>query len=137
MKLLYEDITYKVREALFNVYNSLGYGHKEEVYQNALKKEFSDLSIPFEKEVYLPVFYKDEPVGNYRADFVIDKKIIIELKAVPFMPKSYENQLINYLKSTGYLLGLLINFGSHTLIIKRLVWTNPRESTLNQRKSFT
>lgn len=120
-KLIFADLTYKVRGAIFEVYNTLGYGHKEEVYQKSLAKEFERRQIPFKKETNLQVKYKNEKVGNYRPDFVIDNKMIIELKAVEFMPKSYEEQLIHYLKTTNYKVGLLINFGQPRLVIRRLI----------------
>ena len=122
-KLVYADLTYKVRGCIFNVYNTLGYGHKEQVYQKALEKELNDQKVPVKREVSLKVLYKDEKVGNYRPDFVVDDKAIIEIKAVEFMPKSYEQQLLHYLKSTNFELGLLVNFGRPKLEIKRLVWT--------------
>lgn len=135
--LLYADLTYLLRGAIFNVYNELGNGHKEQVYQKALIREFEDLKIPYKKEVNLEVSYKGEAVGNYRPDFVIEEKIVIEIKAVEFMPKIFENQLVHYLKSTGFSLGLLVNFGANRLYIKRLIWTkNPRKSIVNQRKSL-
>ena len=127
-KLLYEDLTYKVRGAIFNVYNELGFGHKESIYQKALIKEFEALNIPYKQEVGLDVRYKGNIVGKYRPDFVIEDKIIIELKSVEFMPKSYEEQLVHYLKTTGFSLGLLVNFGSNRLYIKRLIWTSLRKS---------
>lgn len=128
-KLLYADLTYKVRGAIFTVYNELGFGHKENIYQKALIKEFETLSISYKQEVGLDVKYKGDIVGKYRPDFVIEDKIIIELKSVEFMPKSYEEQLVHYLKTTGFSLGLLVNFGSSRLHIKRLIWTNnPRVS---------
>lgn len=120
--LLYEELTYKVRGCIFNVYNELGYGHKEQVYQKALKKEFEEKNIPYKKEANLSVTYKGEAVGNYRPDFVIDNKIIIELKAVEFMPKMFETQLLHYLKATNFQLGFLVNFGAPKLLIKRLIW---------------
>lgn len=122
-KLIYADITYKVRGAIFTVYNYLGFGHKEQVYQKALEKEFIEDNLPFKREVSLNVRYKDAVIGNYRPDFIIDDKIIIELKAVEFMPKAFETQLLHYLKTTGYQLGLLVNFGSPKLMIRRLLWT--------------
>lgn len=131
--LLYADLTYSLRGAIFTVYNELGFGHKEQVYQKALMREFDDLKIPYKREANLEVSYKGKRVGNYRPDFVIDGKIVIEIKAVEFMPKSYEDQLVHYLKTTGYSLGLLVNFGSNRLYIKRLIWTqNQRKSLLNQ-----
>lgn len=136
-KLIYADITYKIRGAVFNVYNELGFGHKEQVYQKSLAKEFETNNIPYKRELPISVSYKGEAVGNYRPDFVVEEKIILELKAVDFMPKSFETQLLHYLKTTGYQLGLLINFGAPHLFIKRLIWTpDPRESVINQRKSI-
>lgn len=124
--LLYADITYKIRGAIFNVYNHLGYGHKEQIYQKALEKEFKEGNIPFEREVNLIVKYKDEKVGNYRPDFVVEDKVILELKAVEFLPKIFETQLLHYLKTTNFNLGLLVNFGEPKLVIKRIIWTTNR-----------
>lgn len=121
--LLYKDLTFKVRKAVFNVYNELGFGHKENVYQKSLEKEFDQLKLPYKREVNLKVYYKDIKVGDYRPDFVIDDKIILEIKATEFMPNTFETQLIYYLKSTKFKLGLLINFGAPKLQIKRLIWT--------------
>lgn len=125
-RLLHGGTTYKIRGALFNVYNELGNGHKEAVYQRALAKEFKETGIQYEQEVNLSVNYKGDRVGIYRPDFVVDGKVIVELKAVEFMPKIYDNQLIHYLKTTGYSIGLLANFGSSKLTIKRLIWTSQR-----------
>ena len=136
-KLIFADITYKVRGAIFVVYNELGFGHKEQVYQKALAEEFESTGIPYKREKNLDVKFKNSIVGNYRPDFVVNEKIVMEIKAVEFMPKNYETQLINYLKTTDYYLGLLVNFGAPRLYIKRLVWTgNPRKSATNLRKSF-
>ena len=79
-KLIYTDLSYSIRGAVFNVYNNLGFGHKEQVYQEALAQEFK------EKNIH---------VGNYRPDFVVDQKIILELKAVEFIPKTYGQQLLH------------------------------------------
>lgn len=115
-KLLYEKLTYKIRGAIFKVYNELGFGHKENVYQKALD-----------------VIYDGIRVGTYRPDFVIDGRILLELKAVPFLAKQAETQLIYYLKGTNFKLGLLANFGSKKLVIKRKNWTGyPRKSVINQ-----
>lgn len=134
--MLYADLTYQVRGAIFTVYNQLGYGHKEQVYQKALACELEDIGIIYKREVSLEVKYKDKVVGKYKPDFIIDNKIVLEIKAVELIAKTFEIQLINYLKTTNYTLGLLINFGAPKLYIKRLIWTgNPRESVSNQRKS--
>jgi GxxExxY protein len=121
---LYEDLSYKIRGCAFRVYNTLGFGHKENVYQEALASEFEKEKINFEREKILPVIYEGRKIGNYKPDFVVEDKIIIEIKAVPFMPPNYEKQLTHYLKSTNYKLGLLINFGDRHLDIKRRIWTS-------------
>jgi GxxExxY protein len=122
-ELIFADTTYKIRGAIFAVYNTLGPGHKEIVYQKALEKEFEAQNIPFAREQSLDVKYRNIKVGKYIPDFIVDNKIIVELKAVEFMPKMYENQLIHYLKTTGFQVGLLVNFGQPKLMIKRLVWS--------------
>ena len=125
-KLLYQNLTYKIRGLIFKVYNELGFGHKEMIYQRALRHELSKNDVPFEQEKPLDVIYDSIKVGTYRPDFVVDGKILIELKALPILPKASETQLIYYLKGTSFKLGLLVNFGSSKLIIKRKIWTNPR-----------
>ena len=139
--LIHSDITYGIRGAIFDVFNELGFGHKENLYQKALAQEFNARRIPYEQEADLKVAYKGTDIGTYRPDFVIDGKVILEIKALEIMPKRFESQLIHYLKTTGFNLGLLVNFGSPNLYIKRLVWTgNPRKiirenHVLNQRGS--
>lgn len=130
-QLIHTDITYKVRGCIFRVYNELGNGHKEQVYQKALENEFKKNSLVYSREQTLSVNYQGEKVGNYRPDFIIENSVIVEIKAVEFVPKSYEQQLLHYLKTTGYTLGLLVNFGAPKLLIKRLVWSNQRKSAPN------
>jgi len=125
---LYEDLSYKIRGCVFKVYNALGFGHKENIYQKALVSEFTKTGINFEKEKVLLVFYNGKQVGIYKPDFIVESKILIETKAVSIMPKSSETQLTYYLKGTNYKLGFLINFGSKKLDIRRRVWTNQRSS---------
>ena len=120
---LYEDLSYKIRGCIFKVYNTLGFGHKESVYQEALASEFKNAGISFEKEKTISIIYGNKKIGLYKPDFVVDGKIIIEIKAVPMVPKSFETQLTYYLKSTDFKLGFLINFGGKKLDIRRRVWT--------------
>ena len=117
----YEDLSYKIRGACFNAHNTLGGGHKEGIYQKALAIEFGKLGIKFEREKSLTIRYENESIGVYRPDFLINEEIILELKAVDFMPKSYEVQLLHYLKSTKLPLGFLINFGPQKVEIRRRV----------------
>lgn len=123
---LYEDLSYKIRGCAFRIYNTLGFGHKENIYQEALASEFEKTGINFKREKVLPILYDGKKVGIYKPDFLVEDKIIIEIKAVPFMPKNYETQLTYYLKGTDYKLGFLINFGNQKLDIRRRIWT-PRK----------
>lgn len=121
-ELIYKDLCYKINGAIYEVYNTLGYGHREAVYQKALAEEFSERSIFFKREAALDVFYKDKVVGKYIPDFVVDNKVIIELKSLEFLPPRLATQLINYLKGTNFKLGLLVNFGNTKLEIVRRIW---------------
>ena len=95
------------------VYNTLGAGFLEAVYQEALEKEFALRGIPYEREKELLIRYKGEVLKQtYKADFVCYGKVIVELKAVTDLNDSHRSQVFNYLRATGYRLGLLLNFGS-------------------------
>src|SRR3972149_7719135 len=118
---LYPELTYKIRGAMYKVHKTLGSGHKESVYHKALAKEFDLQNIPYETEKILSVIYEDTKVGNYIPDFIVGGRVLVELKAVPILPKQAENQLSYYLKGTSYKLGLLVNFGSNSLVIKRMI----------------
>ncbi|MFH1287714.1 MAG: GxxExxY protein [bacterium] len=124
--MVYEELTYEIRGACFEVFNALGSGFKETVYHNALSKEFKLRKLNFEGKKRLKIYFKDEEVGIYEPDFIVDDKIIIEVKAVPIMPKYFENQLYYYLKCTEYKLGLLINFGANKLDIRRRIYEKIR-----------
>lgn len=91
--LLYEKLSYQIRGAIFAVYKTLGPYHKESVYVNTLASEFSKRNIPFKREKSLSITYNGKKVGAYRPDFLVDEKIVIELKATEFLPKSDERQL--------------------------------------------
>ncbi len=115
--------THTIIGAAFEVHRELGHGFLEVVYREALSLEFLGQLIPYEKEVYLPVFYKKQLLGcSYRADFVCYGEVIVELKALATLTNVDQAQLLNYLKATGCKRGLLLNFGSPTLQVKRLVF---------------
>jgi len=114
--------TYKIIGAAMEVHQELGNGFLEQVYQEALAKEFTKRDIPFQKEVQLKIYYKGEQLDcTYRADFVCYEDIIVELKALDNITPNEEKQIIKYLKATGITRGLLINFGSPSIQFKRLV----------------
>jgi len=124
---LYEDLTYKIRKACYAVYNELGHGHKETVYHKALSKEFELSRIPFVSEKALNVVYKGIRVGTYKPDFILDDKVILEIKSVSFLPRRLEMQLARYLKGTSYKLGLIVNFGPKGLEVRRRIWDKGRK----------
>jgi|TARA_Y100000310_G_scaffold345866_1_gene471934 ATP-dependent DNA helicase RecG len=126
-KLLYKDITYRIREALFSVHKELGVGHKESVYQNAVSEEFNKNRLKFNKEVRIPIKYRNKNIGVYIPDFVVEDKIIVELKALPFVGTKEKKQLWSYLKGSDYKLAMLVNFGTqHGLTIDRIVYDTAR-----------
>ena len=111
--LLYGEESYAIKGAAFQVYNSLGAGFLESVYQEALEIEFRKRNIPNEREKELTIRYDGiELHQKYEADFVCNDKIIVELKAVSVLDDSHRSQVYNYLRATGYKLGLLYNFGN-------------------------
>ena len=121
--LLYQELTNRILKACYTVHNELGCGFLEKVYQEALEVQLSEMGIPFEREKHLPITYHGKVLKcDYIADFVVDNKVIIEIKAVTEMSPIFEAQTINYLRATGIKVGLLINFGIRQLQIKRLAY---------------
>lgn len=117
---LYKELTDKILRACYNVHNGLGCGFFEKVYQEALAIELTEMGIPFEREKHLPITYHGKVLDcDYIADFVVDGKVILELKAVTEMNTLFEAQLINYMKATHIKVGYLINFGQERLYYKR------------------
>lgn len=120
-KLEYEELTYRVRGAIFEVYNVLGPGFKEIVYHSSLREEFDKRKTNYAEKKKIRIIYKGKEVGVYEPDFIIEDKIIIEIKAVEIMPKVFEKQLYSYLKATKYRIGILVNFGGDKLDIRRRI----------------
>lgn len=121
--LLYKELTYKIRGCIFQVYNTLGPGHKESIYQNALENELHGQGIKFDSQKVFDVYYNHKKMGVYKPDLIIEEKIIIEIKAACLNLKIFEKQVLGYLKATPYQLGLLVNFGTDKLYIKRIIDT--------------
>ncbi len=114
-----EDLIKRVIDAAFVVKRTLGVGFLEQVYKNALAYELEFQGLAVEKEKCLTVKYKDHDVGYYRADLVVDGCLIVELKSTESIIEAYEYQLVNYLRATGISDGLILNFGTTPLGIKR------------------
>ena len=122
---IYPDETYAIVGAAMEVHKILGPGFSESIYQEALAIEFERQGIPFEKEKAIIVKYKDIDLHNtFRADFVCYQDIIVELKALESTTPEHRSQVINYLKATGFKLGLLINFGERQLYRRRIINTS-------------
>ena len=131
-KLLHKELSYQVQGMAFEVRRSFGRGLKESIYQNAFAEELEARNIQFEKEKSIQVFSPKtgKLVGSYRPDFIVDEKIIVELKAVEKIPKMFLDQLYSYLRNSKYELGYFINFASPKLYMKRLIFTNDRKPFL-------
>lgn len=120
-KFLYEDLTERIIRCFYNVHDELGSGFLESVYEKALMIELESIGLKANNQKNLNVSYKNHVVGEFKADLIVDDKIIIEIKAVTSMTSQHEAQLINYLKATGIKVGLLVNFGDK-LEFKRRVF---------------
>ncbi|MBM3422308.1 MAG: GxxExxY protein [Chlorobi bacterium] len=113
-QLLFEEETFAIRGAVFEVYREMGSGFLEQVYQECLENEFSSRGILFVSQPELLLSYKGEPLKQtYRPDFICYEQIVLELKAVKSIAPEHRAQVLNYLKATNLRLGLLINYGSH------------------------
>ena len=117
----YSDLTERIINAAYRVHNFLGFGFLEKVYQNALMIELIGMGLKASSEMPIKVYYRNEIVGEYIADIIVEDKVILELKAVKDLAEIHEVQLVNYLKATGIEVGLLINFG-HSVQVKRKVF---------------
>ena len=122
-ELKYKDITEKIIGASFEGHKFLGNGFQELIYQRALAWELAQAGLSYAREIEQEIFYKEllEPIGTRRADFVVEGKVLVELKAIIELEEVHLAQVLNYLKAYRLEVGLLINFGSKSLTFKRLV----------------
>jgi len=130
-ELLHEKLSNRVIKCFYNVYNTLGYGFLERVYENALMIELAKNGLIAEKQRPVTVYYENQIVGEYFADIIVEESIILELKAADFLIEEHEFQLINYLKATDVEIGLLLNFGKNPEF-KRKIFTNDRKEMSNK-----
>ena len=121
----YSEITEKIIKAFYKVYNTLGYGFLEKVYQNALHIELEAMGLFVGKQKQIIVYYDDAEVGEYYADLIVEGCVIVELKAAESLCEEHEFQLINYLKASEVEVGLLLNFGKKPEL-KRKVFSNKK-----------
>ena len=124
--IFHKEITGKILEAFFNVYNELGYGFLEKVYERAMQIELKKLGVSVTAQIPIPVYYDEILVGEYYADLLVENKVIVELKAANGIVDQFEAQLLNYLKATEIEVGLLLNFGPEPQHLRR-VFSNTRK----------
>jgi GxxExxY protein len=132
--LKHRETTELVLKAFYTVYNELGYGFLENVYENAMAIELASLGLNVGQQVPIEVVYKKQKVGNYQADLVVDNAVIVELKAAAELTDKHEAQLLNYLKATRFEVGLLLNFGPEPCF-KRKAFDNSRKGSLSWTKA--
>jgi len=127
-EILFKELSFAIIGAAMEVHKLLGPGFLESVYQAALEKELTLRGIPFCHQVELPVMYKGDLIGVYKADLVIDGKIIVEIKGISRLNASHAAQALHYLAATGLQLAILINFGMSSLEYRRVVKSQNKDS---------
>ncbi|SFB29591.1 GxxExxY protein [Flavobacterium swingsii] len=130
MELLHKDLTDLILKTYYEVYNELGYGFLEKVYQNALYIELKNKGLDVVPQKKIKVYYKNLEVGDYYADLMVNDIIILELKAAEYIVEEFEHQLLNYLTGTDCEVGLLLNFGKKPEF-RRKVFENKRKTRKN------
>ena len=111
MNYLHSELSSKILKAFYNVYNTLGFGFLEKVFENAMMIELRKFDLQCRQQQHIDVYYDKEKVGDYYADIIVEDKIIIELKSAETLSPDHEAQLVNYLRATDVEVGLLLNFG--------------------------
>jgi GxxExxY protein len=130
----HSDLTKEIIGAFFKVYNQLGYGFSEKVYENALTIELRKLGLKSIQQDPITVYYDGSIIGEYTADILVNEVVLLELKAVRQLCNEHEAQLLNYLKATSIEVGLLLNFGPKPQYMRK-VFDNERKGTLSWRQS--
>lgn len=121
IEFVYPDLSYKIIGIAFKIYNSLGYGHKEKYYQRAFERELTSTGLSFVKEKEVKLIYESDCIGKYRLDFVVEDKIIVELKARSVVRKVHIKQVLQYLNVIEKKLAILIYFTKQGVIYKRVI----------------
>ena len=120
-KVIHKELSYQIVGILFDVYNELGYGYQEKYYERAVEQYFIRKKLKYKNQPSYKLIVKDKEIGRYFLDFLVEDKVIVELKVVPELIYIHHAQVINYLKAFSKEVGLLINFGESKLKFKRFV----------------
>lgn len=123
---LYKELSYKIVGCFYTIYNEIRPAHKEQIYQEALKIIFNEEELNFLSRPRIGIQFRSKSIGIYEPDFIIENKIIVEIKSLLNMPKVFEKQLYYYIKGTKYKVGYLVNFGNEKIDIRRKVFDTAR-----------
>jgi GxxExxY protein len=132
--LKYSDLTERLIGIFFNLYNEIGHGFLESVYEQAFSVVLAENNICFQRQIAIPVWFHGQKIGEFRADLLVDGKVLIELKTGRDIEPAWEKQLLNYLRATDIEVGLLFNFGP-TAQFRRYAFENERKNPRNPRES--
>lgn len=137
MDLKHKELTDGILKTFYEVNNELGYGFLEKVYQNSMYIELKNKGYKVEAQNKIKVYYKGTEVGEYYADLIVENLVILELKAVDYIVKDFENQILNYLRSTNCEVGLLLNFGKKPEFRRKIFENNRKQQKIiNNRNPF-
>jgi GxxExxY protein len=117
--MIHAEVSEQIIKSFYHVYNTLGYGFLERVYENALRNSLRKVGLEVIQQHPVSVYFEDDIVGEYFADLVVDGKVIIEVKAAQAISSEHEAQILNYLKATSYQVGLVLNFGPKAEFVRR------------------
>ncbi len=120
-KIIYKKLSYKIMSCAFEVYKTLGPGFSENIYEEALAQDMTEKGLSFERQKVIDVYYKGIKIGEYRLDFLMADKVILEVKAVSETLPVFSAQVLSYLKAADLRLGIVLNFGEKPLGSKRIV----------------
>jgi GxxExxY protein len=132
--LKHAEVTEMLIGTFFNLYNELGHGFLESVYEQAFSVVLAEKEVFFQRQIAVPVWFHGEKIGEFRADLLVESKVLIELKTGRDIDLAWEKQLLNYLRATDIEVGLLFNFGP-TAQFRRYVFENARKNPRNPRES--
>ena len=135
MDLKFKELTEKIIGVFYDVYNELGHGFLESIYHECMVRACQDAGLNVQQQVAIPVLFRGQPIAGFKADLLVEKRVLLELKSVRALDRAHEAQLLHYLKATEIEVGLLLNFGPQAQF-RRLIFDNARKkSHVDPRKS--
>lgn len=124
--LMHEELTSRILRVFYDVYNELGFGYLESIYEKAMEIALQEAGLRVQRQVPVPVSFRGRVIGEFVADLLVEGMVLLELKAARAIDPAHESQLLNYLRATPIEIGLLLNFGPKPQV-RRLIFDNPRK----------